>query len=125
MDHKPLDNKTIEKFRSILLTEKQRIIAEGRTEKLEAIQIDQEDLSDEYDLASTELTQSVLFRLQDRERQLLAKLNLALDRLNEGRFGDCESCEEPIEIKRLEARPVTTHCLSCKEQEERRERIYA
>ncbi len=89
------------------------------------LNISQDDLPDEADLAATEINQNLVFKLRDRERQLLSKINEALHRMDEGSFGTCIDCEEPIEPKRLEARPVSTLCLKCKEQQEHREKIYA
>lgn len=57
-------------------------------------------------------------RLADREKFLLSKINMALDRLEAGTIDECEDCEEPIGFKRLEARPVTTLCILCKEERE-------
>ena len=57
-----------------------------------------------------------------REKSLLSKLDLALKKIEDGTFGICEICEEPIGKKRLEARPETTLCIKCKEDQEREER---
>src|SRR5678815_3949817 len=73
------------------------------------------DESMEEELFSTEL------RLRDREKFLLGKISGALARLAEGTINECESCGEPIGFKRLLARPVTTLCISCKEEAEREE----
>src|SRR6266550_2110587 len=74
------------------------------------------------DLASSEYIQSFEFRLRGREKSLLSKLDLALKKIEDGSFGVCEICEEPIGKKRLEARPETTLCIKCKEDQEREER---
>lgn len=84
-----------------------------------------DDLADEVDLASSELNQSMALRLRDRERLLLHKIEVALAKIESGKFGICDICEEPIEPKRLEARPVATLCIRCKETEERSEKVYA
>ena len=60
------------------------------------------------DLAASEINQNLVFKLRDRERQLLAKIDEALARIDDGGFGTCADCEEPIEVRRLEARPVST-----------------
>ena len=60
-------------------------------------------------------------RLRNRESLLIKKIDEALVRIEEGTFGLCEACEEDIEIKRLEARPTATLCISCKEDQERME----
>jgi len=64
----------------------------------------------------------VEFRLRGREKSLLSKLDLALKKIDDSTFGICEICEEQIGKKRLEARPETTLCIKCKEDQEREER---
>ena len=120
-----MDKRTLAKFRKVLLSEKERIINNTKQTIHNELNISQDDLPDEADLAATEINQNLVFKLRDRERQLLSKIDLALARMDEGNFGVCQECEEPIEVKRLEARPVSTLCLSCKERDERREKIYA
>jgi DnaK suppressor protein len=120
-----MNAKQLAKSKKILLDEKQRILNNSKKTLDNEINISPDDLPDESDLASTELSQNLIFKLRDRERQLLGKINDALAKMDQGTFGTCESCEEPIEPKRLEARPVSTLCLSCQEREEHREKIYA
>jgi DnaK suppressor protein len=62
-------------------------------------------------------------RIRDRERKLISKIEKTLLRIEEGDFGICEVCGEPISFKRLEARPVTTHCIECKTSEEEEEKV--
>lgn len=119
-----MDQKQLVKFKKILLEEKQRVINNSRKD-LDDIKIDTNDLMDETDLAVSEVNQALAFKLRDRERLLLAKIDEALMRIDEGVFGVCDSCEEPIEPRRLEARPVSTLCISCKEIEEHKEKIFA
>ena len=73
------------------------------------------------DRASFETNQFLQFKIRSRESRLTKKIQAALDRIENNTYGICESCEEEISIKRLEARPVTTKCLHCKEAEERQE----
>jgi RNA polymerase-binding transcription factor len=91
---------------------------------MEESNFDTDDLPDEIDLASSEYAQSMVFRLRDREKFLLKKIDRALLRIEDGTFGVCERCEEPISTKRLEARPVTTLCIRCKEEQEKKEKSY-
>lgn len=113
------------KFKKMLLAERERILNNSKNSMKNELEISTDDLPDETDLAASEINQNLVFKLRDRERQLLTKINEALERMDEGLFGICEDCEEPIEIRRLEARPVSTLCLSCKERQEHREKIYA
>lgn len=73
---------------------------------------------DPADRASMESDRNFTLRLRDRERKLIKKIKEALERIEEGEFGVCESCGEEIEVKRLEARPVTTLCIQCKTKQE-------
>lgn len=120
---KALNKKELKKFQE-LLEEKRKAVLERAREMLsiENMSLDTNDLPDEMDLASSEYLQSFEFRLRGREKSLLSKLDLALKKIDEGTFGICEICEEPIGKKRLEARPETTLCIKCKEDQEREER---
>lgn len=120
-----MEAKTVAKYRKILLEEKQRILNNSKNSIKTELALSPDDLADETDLAASEINQNLIFKLRDRERQLLAKIDEALGRMDEGVFGTCEECEEPIEPKRLEARPVSTMCIACKERQEHREKIYA
>lgn len=120
-----MDKRTLAKFKKALLEEKERILNNSRNTVRNELNISPDDLPDETDLAATEINQNLVFKLRDRERHLMTKIDEALARIDDGVFGTCEDCEEAIEIKRLEARPVSTLCLSCKERQEHREKIYA
>jgi len=81
--------------------------------------------ADEADVAASALNQSVAMKMRDRERTLLLKIEQALNRIADGSFGVCDGCEEPIEPKRLQARPMADLCIRCKEAQEREERGHA
>ena len=119
---KALNKKELKKFQE-LLEEKRKVVLDRARQMLsEGMVLDANDLPDEMDLASSEYIQSFEFRLRGREKSLLSKLDLALKKIEEGSFGVCEICDEPIGKKRLEARPETTLCIKCKEDQEREER---
>jgi DnaK suppressor protein len=119
---KALTKKELKSFRD-LLEEKRRLMLERARKTLsEDMTLDTNDLPDEMDLASSEYIQSFEFRLRGREKSLLAKLDLAIRKIDDGTFGICEVCEEPIGKKRLEARPETSLCIKCKEDQEREEK---
>lgn len=120
-----LKKKDVAKFAERLREEKAKILSHTEKTKHDDLTLSTDDLADEVDLASSELSQNMALRLKDRERLLLHKIELALAKVEAGTFGICESCEEPIEIKRLEARPVAELCISCKEAQEQSEKIYA
>ena len=84
---------------------------------------EKENLADPNDRASEESEWTVEFRIRERERNLVLKIREAIKRIDEGTFGVCEECGEPISLQRLKARPVTTYCIDCKTQEERRQKM--
>jgi DnaK suppressor protein len=120
-----MKKKDLQRFAERLRDEKTKILNHTERAKKEDITLSSDDLADEVDLASSELNQSVALRLRDRERLLLHKIEIALSKIDAGTFGVCDTCEEPIEVKRLEARPVANLCIRCKEAQERAEKIYA
>ena len=69
--------------------------------------------------------QAFSFRLRGRERYLMDKIDLALRKMDEGAYGECEECAEPISLKRLRARPEAQLCIQCKEAQEKEEAAYA
>lgn len=80
------------------------------------------DFPDPTDRASFESDRNFLLRIKDRERKLITKIKEALERIENGTYGLCESCGRPISEKRLMVRPVTTECIECKTEEEQKER---
>lgn len=119
-----VDAKDLKRFQTMLEESRQSLLQSAKRTLLEESTFDTDDLPDEIDLASSEYAQSMVFRLRDREKFLLRKIEKALDRIRDGTFGICERCEEEINIKRLEARPVTTLCIRCKEEQEKKEKSY-
>lgn len=119
-----VNQKDLKRFKTILEESKKTVLSSARKTLAEEAAFDTDDLPDEIDLASSEYQQSMIFRLRDREKFLLSKIEKALDRIADGSFGICEGCDEAISIKRLEARPVTTLCIRCKEEQEREEKSY-
>ncbi len=90
----------------------------------EDFQLTRDDMLDEADMTTTETETAMRMRLRNRETLFLKKVDEAIKRINEGCFGECESCGDDIESKRLEARPTTTMCVSCKEESEHRELLH-
>ena len=110
-------------FRRKLLTWKDDIIRESR-ETLTALQNESENHPDLADRASSETDRAIELRARDRQRKLIAKIESALSRLEDGTYGYCEETGEPISLKRLDARPIATLSIEAQERHERRERVY-
>jgi DnaK suppressor protein len=121
---KKLTKKDLKKFKEILEGRRDKL-AELVDETRQQIGFSREDLPDEVDLATTESGQAMNLILRDRERVLLRKIDKALEKIETGQYGLCENCGDVIEVKRLEARPVTDMCILCKEEQEQRERSFA
>ncbi len=119
-----MNKKDLKRFKTMLEDSKKQLLHSAKKTLTEESSFDTDDLPDEIDLASSEYTQSMIFRLRDREKFLLAKIDKALQRIDNGTFGICEKCEEEISMKRLEARPVTTLCIRCKEEQEQKEKSF-
>jgi DnaK suppressor protein len=114
----------LKKFRTLLEEKRDEIVRKAKQTLDEDMTLDADDLPDEMDLASSEYLQSFTFRLRGREKTFLDKIQRALAKIDDGSFGICEECEEEISVKRLEARPETTLCIRCKEDQERMEKDY-
>src|ERR1700688_4992998 len=112
-----------EYFRLKLLRWKDEILREAR-ETLLHLQNENENHPDLADRASSETDRSIELRARDRQRKLIAKIDAALQRLEDGTYGYCEETGEPISLRRLEARPIATLSIEAQERHERRERVY-
>lgn len=100
-------------------------LEEALSETREEIQqfTEQRDVdADHLDLAVNESNRDFELRLADRERRLIRKVKLAMERISNGDYGTCESCGNPISFARLMARPVATQCIDCKTEAEQLER---
>jgi DnaK suppressor protein len=120
----PLKKKDLKRFRDLLIAKRNGILRNAQRTLSEDMTLDADDLPDEMDLASSEYLQSFTFRLRGREKTFLKKIDHALAKIDTGTFGICEQCEEEISLKRLEARPETTLCIRCKEDQEKMEKSY-
>ena len=98
-----------------LLNEAEKTVSEMTTGK--------ENFPDPNDRASLEADRNFELRIRDRERKLILKMREAIQRIDDGVFGVCESCGGSISEKRLMARPVTTQCIDCKTKEEKLEKL--
>ena len=111
-----------ERCRAILETQRESILENATRVRKGELELDQDDFPDEMDMALAESSLSFAGRIRERERRLLSKIGEALERIDQGDYGDCTSCGEEIGIKRLLARPVARLCIECKDEQERLER---
>jgi DnaK suppressor protein len=111
---------TLNRFKKMFVAEKRKLLFSDKIVR-EEFGVNADDRFDEIDQATTDVEQSMRMRLSNRETLYFKKIEEALVRIEDGTFGLCESCEEEIGLKRLEARPTATLCVSCKEEQERKE----
>lgn len=112
-----------EYFRRKLLNWREDILR-GSNETLRQLKEEDGRLADLSDWASFETERSFQLRARDRERKLLSKIDEALRRIEDGSYGYCEETQEPIGLRRLEARPIATLSIEAQERHERREKVY-
>lgn len=112
-----------EYFRLKLLNWREDILKEAK-ETLQHLQDESQNHPDLADRASSETDRAIELRARDRQRKLIAKIDAALQRIEDGTYGYCEETGEPITLKRLEARPIATLSIEAQERHERRERVY-
>ena len=110
-------------FRTRLLSWREDILKEAK-ETLLHLQEENQNHPDIADRASSETDRAIELRARDRQRKLIAKIDEALGRLEDGTYGYCEETGEPISLRRLEARPIATLSVEAQERHERRERVY-
>ena len=110
-------------FRGKLLAWKDDILKEAR-ETLQHLQDENQNHPDLADRASSETDRAIELRARDRQRKLIAKIDAAIARIDDGTYGYCEETGEPISLRRLEARPIATLSIEAQERHERRERVY-
>ena len=128
-DYRPSDSEPFmnerqrEYFRKKLLAWKDDILREAK-ETLQNLQDENQNHPDIADRASSETDRAIELRARDRQRKLIAKIDAALARIEDGSYGYCEETGDLISLKRLEARPIATLSLEAQERHERRERVY-
>ena len=122
-DEPYMNEKQRDYFRRKLLSWREEILR-GSNETLRQLKEEESRVADMSDWASFETERNFQLRARDRERKLLSKINEALRRIDEGTYGFCEETQEPIGLRRLEARPIATLSIEAQERHERREKTY-
>ena len=116
-----MDKKTLSFFRKLLTEWKSDLLAQA-TETLRETCTDSGAQGGDFaDIASQESYKALTLRLRDREQKLLGKIDEALGKIDKGVYGICEGSGGDIGVERLEARPVATLCIDCKQEQEANE----
>lgn len=128
-DYRPAEDETFmndrqaEYFRRKLNAWKTDLMSDSK-ETIEGMQEGARNIPDVADRASEETDRALELRTRDRARKLVAKIESALRRIEDGSYGYCEDTGEPISLKRLDARPIATLSLEAQERHERKERVH-
>jgi len=120
-----LNKAQMDDFKKLLKEKRTHLLTQAEKTLQNEMVLSPDDRFDEVDQASSEYMQAFSFRLRGRERHLMDKIDVALRKIDEGIFGICEDCDEPIAPKRLRARPEAPLCIQCKEAQEKEEAAYA
>jgi len=118
-----MNEKQVEYFRKKLLLWKGDLMSDSK-DTIESLKDSTRAIPDISDRASEETDRALELRTRDRQRKLVAKIDSALRRIEEGEFGYCEETGEPISLRRLDARPIATMSLEAQERHERREKVH-
>ena len=118
-----MNDRQLEYFRRKLLVWKQELLDQS-AETLDNLTESARNVPDLADRASEETDRALELRTRDRQRKLIAKIDAALRRIDNGEYGYCEMTGEPISLKRLDARPIATMTLEAQEKHERREKVH-
>ena len=110
-------------FRKKLLDWKNELI-NGASDTILGLSEETLQKPDAADRAQLEADASILLRARDRERKLISKIDAALRRIDDGSYGYCQETDEPINLKRLEARPIASLSLDAQEKHERMEKVH-
>ena len=112
-----MKKKDVEYFQELLSEQLEELLSQA-DDTVSGMTDPKENFPDPTDRAALEADRNFMLRIRDREHKLIKKIKKALERIEKGTFGICESCGEEISVKRLKARPVTSHCIECKSKEE-------
>lgn len=116
-----MENQEIESFK-VLLQDRKKGLLDGAGRTVHRMTDGKDNFPEPVDRAALESDRNATLRIRDRERKLIAKIDDALERIDDGTFGICEACDEAIGPDRLRARPVTTLCIGCKNEQEKQEK---
>ena len=120
-----MNQRELKSFKEMLWARRQELLSDAER-TVSGMTDTKENFPEPADRAAVESDRNATLRIRDRERKLIAKIDAALQRIEDGGYGICEECGERISAERLRARPVTTLCIDCKadqEAEERRHRV--
>ena len=114
-----MDKRKAKTYRDKLLERREGLVGQVQAAEAYSRERDAEATQDPADMAANAYTKELLMSMSTNDRQLLDSIDSALGRIQEGEYGYCDNCGEPIQEKRLEAVPWARHCLRCQDLNER------
>jgi DnaK suppressor protein len=117
-----LKKRDLQKFKKLLTEQRDVLLGNAKKALSGDIHVDPDDFPDEMDIASSEVNLQFTGRLREREHGLISKIELALQKIEDGIYGECVTCGEDIGLKRLKARMVAELCIDCKSEQEQLEK---
>ena len=117
-----MNKRDMSRFKKLLTEQRAELQGIAKRALSGDIHVDPDDFPDEMDSASSEVNLQFSGRLREREQGLITKIEAALEKIEDGSFGECKLCGEDIGVKRLKARPVAEMCIECKSEQEQIER---
>ena len=114
-----MDKRKAKTYRDKLLIRREGLVGQVQAAEAYSRERDAEATQDPADMAANAYTKELLMSMSTNDRQLLESIDSALYRIEEGEYGYCDNCGEPIQEKRLEAVPWAHHCVKCQELNER------
>src|SRR5437868_7347858 len=114
-----MDKRRVRVFRDKLIDRRESLVGQVQQAEMYSRERDSEATQDPADMAANAYTKELLVSMSANDRKLLELIDEALDRIEEGEYGECVHCGEPVQEKRLEAVPWARHCLRCQDLQER------
>ncbi|HXX20672.1 MAG TPA: TraR/DksA family transcriptional regulator [Candidatus Acidoferrum sp.] len=114
-----MDKKRLDYYKKKLLARREELLRDIARNQQEGREADEDPTVDLADKAANSYTKEFLFGQTHSDRALLQLVDDALGRIKDGSFGECISCHEELQQKRLEAVPWTRYCISCQEKKEK------
>ena len=114
-----MDKRKMRSFRDRLLDRREGLVGQVQAAELYSRERDAEATQDPADMAANAYTKELLVSMSDNDRQLLNSIDEALERIEDGDYGKCARCGEPLPEKRLEAVQWARHCIRCQDLHER------
>ncbi len=110
-----MNKEELEEFKRILLERKEQISKNIQESKNEIGELQSSDASDEADFATISSDSAIEEAISKKQEKELEEIEYALKKIEDGTYGICEMCEEPIGIERLKVKPQARYCIVCRE----------